>query len=510
MMGSDEAARLEAVRQYAAGDFSQEATFDRTVTLAADLLSTPVALFSVVDVDRIWFKARYGLQIDHVDREPGFCANAILQDKPWVIEDARAASDARENRLVKEFGLASYAGVPLAVKDGHKLGTLCVLDRLPRAFCVRELGILESLASLIVDGLELRRAAREAAEAASVAARDRELALRTANRLVNDGRLLAALVESSQDAIVSKNLNGIVTSWNPAAEETFGYSAAEMIGKSITRIIPDDRLDEETFVLGSIRRGERIEHFETIRRRSDGRLIPISLTVSPIKDENGTILGASKIARNISDRVESQNRIHALLREVNHRVKNQFAVILSMIRQTNGRTHDPQQFETKIRQRIMALARSHDLLVSRNWDGAPIQDVLKAQTESFGHPDRIAASGPELLLSPMAVQYLGMAFHELFRNAIDHGSLSAEAGTVEVDWDIVDRNDEEWLALTWRESGGPANAVVKEGGLGKIMVERITPAAIGGVGRFIEEHDGVRWELQAPLRQLEPRDLAKD
>jgi two-component sensor histidine kinase len=136
--------------------------------------------------------------------------------------------------------------------------------------------------------------------------------------------------------------------------------------------------------------------------------------------------------------------------------------------------------------------------------------VLKAQTESFGHPDRIAASGPELLLSPMAVQYLGMAFHELFRNAIDHGSLSAEAGTVEVDWDIVDRNDEEWLALTWRESGGPANAVVKEGGLGKIMVERITPAAIGGVGRFIEEHDGVRWELQAPLRQLEPRDLAKD
>ena len=510
MMGSEEAARLEAVRQYTAGDSSPEATFDRIVALAAELLSAPVAFFSVVDTNRIWFRARYGLQIDYVDREPGLCANAILHDKPWVIEDASATSDARENRLVKEFGLASYAGVPLAVRDGHRLGTLCVLDHLPRTFRVRELGILESLALLIVDRLELRLTAREAAQAASSAARSRETALQTANRLVSDGRLLAAIIASSQDAIVSKDLNGIVTSWNPAAEEIFGYSAAEMIGRSITRIIPDDRLDEETFVLGSIRRGERIEHFETIRRRSDGRLIPVSLTVSPIKDENETILGASKIARNISDRVESQNRIHALLREVNHRVKNQFAVILSLIRQTNGRAHDAEQFETKIRQRIMALARSHDLLVSRNWGGAPIQDVLKAQIEGFDHPDRISASGLELLLSPMAVQYLGMAFHELFRNATDHGSLSAEAGRVEVHWDIVDRNDEEWLALTWRESGGPTNAMVTEGGLGKIMVERITPAAIGGLGRVIEQHDGVRWELQAPLRQLEPQNLNVD
>ena len=103
---------------------------------------------------------------------------------------------------------------------------------------------------------------------------------------------LAAIVESSDDAIVSKDLNGIITSWNRGAEDLFGYAAAEVIGQSITILIPTDRLAEEDMVLGHIRRGERIEHFDTIRRRKDGALIPISLTVSPIRDPSGTIVPA--------------------------------------------------------------------------------------------------------------------------------------------------------------------------------------------------------------------------
>jgi PAS domain S-box-containing protein len=113
---------------------------------------------------------------------------------------------------------------------------------------------------------------------------------------------LAAIVESSDDAIVSKDLNGIITSWNKGAEKLFGYSADEAVGRSITMLIPPDRLPEEDMVLGRIRRGERVEHFDTVRRRKDGSLVPISLTVSPIKDAAGTIVGASKIARNVSER----------------------------------------------------------------------------------------------------------------------------------------------------------------------------------------------------------------
>ena len=115
-------------------------------------------------------------------------------------------------------------------------------------------------------------------------------------------RRLAAIVDTSDDAIVSKDLNGIVTSWNQSAELMFGFSSAEMVGQSIRRIIPTDRQWEEDEVLARIRRGERVDHFETVRLRKDGTLIPISLTVSPILDDDGTIVGASKIARDIRDR----------------------------------------------------------------------------------------------------------------------------------------------------------------------------------------------------------------
>ena len=119
-------------------------------------------------------------------------------------------------------------------------------------------------------------------------------------------RHLARVVESSDDAIVSKDLNGIITSWNRAAERMFGYTAAEIIGQSIRIIIPADRQGEEDMVLSRIRSGEALTHFETIRRRKDGTLLPISLTVSPIHDDSGRVIGASKIARNISERVEAE------------------------------------------------------------------------------------------------------------------------------------------------------------------------------------------------------------
>jgi PAS domain S-box-containing protein len=115
-------------------------------------------------------------------------------------------------------------------------------------------------------------------------------------------RRLAAIVESSDDAIISKDLNGIVTSWNQAAEAMFGYTAAEMIGRSIRTIIPDHLQSEEDHVLSRIRSGERVDHFETIRRRKDGTMLNVSLTVSPIRDLDGRIIGASKIARDISER----------------------------------------------------------------------------------------------------------------------------------------------------------------------------------------------------------------
>jgi PAS domain S-box-containing protein len=119
-------------------------------------------------------------------------------------------------------------------------------------------------------------------------------------------RLLAAIVENSDDAVISKDLNGIVTSWNPGAERIFGYTADEMIGTSIRRIIPQDRQTEEDEILAHLRRGERRDHFETVRTTKDGRQIDVSLTISPIKDERGQVIGASKIARAITNRISAE------------------------------------------------------------------------------------------------------------------------------------------------------------------------------------------------------------
>ncbi len=119
-------------------------------------------------------------------------------------------------------------------------------------------------------------------------------------------RQLASIVESSDDAIISKDLNGIITSWNPGAERLFGYAAADIVGKPVTIIIPDGLQDEEPDILARIRRGESIEHFETVRRCKDGRLVDISLTVSPMRDERGNILGASKIARDVTARKRAE------------------------------------------------------------------------------------------------------------------------------------------------------------------------------------------------------------
>jgi PAS domain S-box-containing protein len=146
-----------------------------------------------------------------------------------------------------------------------------------------------------------------------------------------DALRLASIVDSSDDAIISKDLNGIVTSWNAGAERMFGYTAPEMVGQSIRRIIPHDRQREEDEVLSRIQRGERVEHYDTVRQRKDGTFLAVSLTVSSIRGQDGTVVGASKIARDISDRERAEQerqRLLAIARDAS-RLKDEFLATLS-------------------------------------------------------------------------------------------------------------------------------------------------------------------------------------
>ena len=141
----------------------------------------------------------------------------------------------------------------------------------------------------------------------------------------------AAIVKSSDDAILAKDLNGKIITWNRGAERLFGYTAEEAIGQPIAMLIPLDRQSEEPDILARVRRGERIDHYETIRRRKDGSLVEISLSVSPIKNREGRVIGASKIARDITERRRAEEQQHLLIREMDHRVKNLFALASSVV-----------------------------------------------------------------------------------------------------------------------------------------------------------------------------------
>ncbi|MCF6115087.1 PAS domain S-box protein [Mesorhizobium muleiense] len=314
---------------------------------------------------------------------------------------------------------------------------------------------------------------------------------------------LSAIVDSSFDAIVSKDLNTIIKSWNHGAERLFGYTAEEAIGRSVTMLIPADHQDEEPRILERIRRGERVETYETIRQRKDGSLVPVSLTVSPVRNATGQIIGASKIARDITSARENEHRIRMLMREVNHRVKNQYSVILSMIRETNKRAKSPAEFEREVRERITALARSHDLLVMGDWKGVTVFELLLSQAKSFGNEERISMSGPSIILSPNAVQYLGIAFHELATNSAKYGVLSGDQGQISVAWNTTGSGASRLFHLSWTETDGPEVQTIGEGGFGTVVLKRVAPEAIGGKGNLEYGPHGITWSLEAPLATVE-------
>ncbi len=165
--------RLAAVRRYDILDSPPDGAFDRITALAARRLRVPIAIISIVDEDRIWFKSHHGLPVEQIDREPGLCSSAIMGDAPYLIEDARSDPRSLANPLVAgDFGLRFYAAVPLATSDGHNLGTLCVIDKEPRPIDDGEVEDLKDLASIVMDQLELRLSSRSAVSKANLMAKE--------------------------------------------------------------------------------------------------------------------------------------------------------------------------------------------------------------------------------------------------------------------------------------------------------------------------------------------------
>ncbi|EAQ04577.1 two-component sensor histidine kinase [Pseudooceanicola batsensis HTCC2597] len=211
----EERARLSAVRRYAVLDTPPDGAFDRVARLAARLLDVPIAIISIVDEDRIWFKSHEGLDgVEEIPRDPGLCASAILQDGPWILSDASVEPVALANPLVAgEFGLRFYAGIPLRTQDGYGLGTLCVIDKEPREITSAQTAILEELAAVVMDELELRREAIDMHKALRREVREKELlAEEVEHRIMNSLQLISSVARrkaAQHDGVVATELNDI-------------------------------------------------------------------------------------------------------------------------------------------------------------------------------------------------------------------------------------------------------------------------------------------------------------
>jgi PAS domain S-box-containing protein len=301
---------------------------------------------------------------------------------------------------------------------------------------------------------------------------------------------LASIVESSDDAIVSKNLDGIITSWNRGAERVFGHSAEEAIGQPITIIIPQDRQDEERTILTRIRRGERIEHFETIRQRKHGSLIAVSLTISPVKNGDGKIVGASKIARDITEQRRSREQIATLAREAEHRSKNLLANVQAMV--TLSRADAVDELKEAVRGRIQALANVHSLFVASRWIGAEISAIAKQELAPYSAKaeERVQIDGPQILLEPDAAQAAAVILHELATNAAKYGALSVADARISLKWSDSDGQ----LNLCWTETGGPKVEPPTRVGFGGRIIEQMI-AQLMGKTRFDWRPEGLVCEI---------------
>ena len=304
-------------------------------------------------------------------------------------------------------------------------------------------------------------------------------------------RLMASIVESSDDAIVSKTLDGIIANWNRGAERIFGYTSEEAIGQPITILIPADRQSEEGEILTRIRRGERIDHYETVRRRKDGSLIVVSLTVSPVRNAEGEVIGASKIARDITEQKRNQEQIALLAREAEHRSKNLLATVQATVMLSQSET--PDGLKQAIGGRIQSLANVHSLFVKTRWIGADLSMVATQELAPYSENNerRVRIDGPPVLLEPDAAQAIAITLHELATNAAKYGALAVPDGQVELKWS---HDADGRLHLRWTESDGPKVQEPAQMGFGGRIIERMI-AQRSGKTHFDWRSDGLVCEI---------------
>ncbi len=292
-----------------------------------------------------------------------------------------------------------------------------------------------------------------------------------------------AIVDTAVDAIVVIDEIGRIRAFNPSAERLFERTAESMIGLNVRELMSEPHREaHDGYLAGYIATGDRkiIGIGRAVEgRRSDGSTFPLELSVAEWWADGERFF--TGVMRDVTERVRSEERQQMMVNELNHRVKNTLATVQSIAMQTLRNAPSLESARVDLTERLLALAKAHDVLTRESWDGADLGDIVASAIEAHGAVDRVQVSGGRVRLRPKSAVALAMALHELFTNATKYGALRHETGRISICWRGRGSFEGDDLELSWAEHGGPVVEAPSHRGFGLRMIEGLARDLSGDV-----------------------------
>lgn len=523
--GDSEAVRLRALAEFDVLDTPSEQAFDDLAFIAAQTCGTPIALVSLLDRERQWFKARVGLDAPETPIDQSVCKQDIDRPGLLVIPDLTGDERTRDNPLVTgDDHLRFYAGAPLLADGGVAIGRLCVIDRMPRPGGLTEdqRKALGALARQVIVQLEQRRSVRRAAEVVRL----QDCLIAVGDRIRESGSIAEMTYGTAE--IVGRTLHADRAGFGTvdAATEVVTIES-DWTAEGVAGIAGTHRFADFGRIRDELAAGEPlvIDDVDADPRTADDPAAMHALGISalvnmPVRQRGLTVAvfivqsvgprGWTEpeltFLRGVADRLETgvarftaEQQQRTLNEEISHRLKNMLAMVQAIASQTLRPVVERAPIEA-FERRLMALGKAHDVLMQSSWSSADLGDVLDAVLETFGYDGRIARAGPPVSLGARASLSFSLLIHELVTNAVKYGALSNPAGTVAIDWAFGQEDREPALVVRWRERGGPPVTKPERKGFGSKLIG-LGLAGTGGVDLRYESL-GLEADMTAKISHL--------
>lgn len=522
---NNDAQRAVALARLMVLDTPDEQAFDDIVFIASQTCGTPIALISLLDSERQWFKARVGVDVSETPIEQSVCSIDIDTDTLLEVVDLSADERTCDNPLITgDRALRYYAGAPLKLRSGEIVGRLCVIDTeaRPNGLSDTQKVLLSALARQASDHLELRRIAHASDRMASLQAALVEIGDRirassdigTMTHLVSEivGQVLS--VERAGFGHVDISVQHVVieADWTaPGVPSIAGKHRFEDYGAIRDHLARGEPLviesvftDERTASNPTAMLGIGIEALVNMPVRQQGKTIAVLI----VNATSRRIWLSEELSflRSVADRLEAgverlrgEQQQDILNAELSHRLKNMLTMVQAIATQTLREVVDRKPVES-FEQRLLALSAAHDVLLQKSWADADLCAVAEAVIETVGFEDRVELKGPPVALGARAALSFSLVLHELMTNACKYGALCAQAGAITLHWRIESGEGGGQLVLQWREIGGPPVVAPTRRGFGSKLT-RLGLVGTGGVDiRY--EPTGLEADMRASIDHL--------